>query len=156
QPNKGSGDCRTDIPPGSNLSLVDTSSQAYQDFVGKVQPILKGSCAYSTCHSSPQSDFYITCGSDDNQSKYNFLVAARFIVPPGTAVEQSAILLRPLAPQAGGVSHTGGIFFASRDDAGWQTLRDWSVLVQQNPPPIFSLSPGEQFFEANVMPVLLG
>ena len=153
--NQGSGSCHTDIPPGIDTSMVDTNSAQYQNFVNNVQPILETSCAYGTCHSSPQSDFYITCGADDNQKKYNFLTAAGFVAPMGTAIEQSEILLRPLAPQAGGVSHTGGIFFQSRDDAGWKTIRDWALLVQMNPPPLFQKSAGETFFEDNVMPVLL-
>src|SRR5262249_1581877 len=133
-----------------------TSSQVYQDFVTKVwNPVLKPSCAFGTCHSSPQSDFYLTCGDTDDQMRFNFLQASGFIVPMGTPIEQSEILLRPLSPQAGGVSHTGGIFFESRDDATWKAMRDWGNEVQQNPPPLFSRSAGQMFFEANVMPVLL-
>ncbi len=95
---------------------------SYQTFVDVIQPFLQQSCAYGTCHSSPQADFYLTCGGDDGADGVQ-------LRPGGglrrrrcrTAVEQSEILLRPLSPQGGGVSHTGGVFFKSRDDDTWKT-----------------------------------
>ena len=100
------------------------------------------SCAFATCHSSPQSDFYMTCGDDDTQKQYNFSRAASFVAAMGIAVEQSEILLRPLAPAAGGVSHTGGVFFSSRDDDGWKSWKDWAEQVQANPPYTLTRSAG--------------
>jgi hypothetical protein len=78
------------------------------------------------------------------------------VVPSGTAVEQSEILLRPLSSLAGGVSHTGGVFFKSRDDWQWKVIRDWAVLVQMTPPlgPVVKTE-GQTFFETRVMPKLL-
>src|SRR5262245_306998 len=67
QRNRGAGPCNTAIPPDYDLSSADTGSQVYRDFVDQVwNPILKPSCAFGTCHSSPQSDFYLSCGDDDN------------------------------------------------------------------------------------------
>lgn len=159
---QGQGDCNTSVPGDRNTSVVDTASDAYQLFTANVAPMLKASCTFATCHSSPQSDFYLTCGTDDTQQRFNFLQAAGFVAPKpdpaaaaGTNVEQSEILLRPLAPTSGGVSHTGGVFFASRSDDTWKRWRDWAVAVQSNPPEQFVRSAGQQFFEANVMPKLL-
>ncbi len=153
--NMGKGACNTAIPP--NQPAIDPSNPAYQAFVqkGGVQEKILSSCAFATCHSSPQSDFYMTCGTDDAQSQYNFARAASFVTPMGVAVEQSEILLRPLAPPAGGVSHTGGVFFDSRDNDGWLAWKSWAELVQSNPPFTLTKSTGQQFFEANVMPKLL-
>jgi len=120
--NSGLGSCNTVIPPGR--PTPDTSSPAFQTFVDKIQPKLLASCAYATCHSSPQSDFYLTCGTDDAQIAFNFQQASSFVIPMGAAVEQSEILLRPLSPSAGGVSHTGGTFFLSRDDDTWKEWHD--------------------------------
>jgi hypothetical protein len=152
----GEGGCNVGLPPANKRPTVDTTSTSYQTFVGTIQPFLMSTCAYGTCHSSPQADFYITCGSDDEQLAFNFGQVAGFVVPAPTAIEQSEILLRPLSPLAGGVSHTGGVFFKSRDDAMWKTIRDWAVQVQMDMPlgPM-TKSPGQMFFEANVMPKLL-
>jgi hypothetical protein len=154
-PNSGTGACNEAIPAGQDLT-VDTTSDAYQRFVTDVQPVLKGSCAFATCHSSPQADLYLTCGNTDDQLAFNFLQASGFVVSAPSPVEQSEILLRPLAPLAGGVSHTGGVFFQSRDtDAGWQRFRDWAQAVQDSAAPVTAQTAGEAFFEANVMPKLL-
>ena len=72
-------------------------------------------------------------------------------------VDQSEILLRPLATAAGGVSHTGGTFFQSRSDPTWLQLGGvgqggpaGAAARRTGPRP-----PGQTFFEANVMPKLL-
>jgi hypothetical protein len=159
---QGQGACNTSIPGDRDTSVVDTSSTAYRLFTTDVAPMLMTSCTFATCHSSPQSDFYLTCGTDDAQQRFNYLQASGFVVqkpdptaPSGTNVEQSEILLRPLAPSAGGVSHTGGVFFASRSDDTWVKWRAWAVAVEDDPPEQFTRSNGQQFFEANVMPKLL-
>ena len=155
-PRSGSGNCATALPPADRQLPVDTSTAGYQMFVDQVMPFLFNSCAYGTCHSSPQADFYLTCGEGDEQLKFNYGQAAGFVVPSGTAVEQSEILLRPLSSLAGGVSHTGGVFFPSRDDANWKMVKDWAVLVQMSPPlgPVVKTA-GQTFFEDRVMPKLL-
>ncbi len=122
KPGVGIGGCNIALPPVSRRIPVDTTTPGYQTFVDEIQPFLMQSCAYGTCHSSPQADFYLTCGSDDEQLAFNYGQVAGFVVPMPTAVEQSEILLRPLSPQAGGVSHTGGVFFASRDDDMWKRI----------------------------------
>jgi WD40-like Beta Propeller Repeat len=154
-PNMGSGPCNNAVPADRDLSVVDTSSPAYALFLTDVAPTLAVSCTYSTCHSSPQSDFYLTCGSDDTQMRFNYLQAAGFVAALPIAPEQSEILLRPLAPAAGGVSHTGGIFFNTRDDDTWKSWKAWAMAVQADPLPAPVKSAGQQFFEANVMPKLL-
>ena len=155
QSRMGEGGCNTALPADRDISTVDTSSQAYQLFIADVEPKLEQSCAFATCHSSPQSDFYITCGADDDQRRFNFLQAAGFVVAAPAPPEQSEILLRPLSPANGGVSHTGGIFFDSRADQTWSKWRDWAVEVQASPPAALSRSAGQVFFEENVMPKFL-
>ena len=151
--NMGHGACSTAVP--GTPPVVDVNSSAYKTFVGVVQPKIRASCAFASCHSSPQSDFYMTCGDDDAQLAYNFTRASGFVTPNGVAVEQSEILLRPLATAAGGVSHTGGVFFDSRDDETWLSWKTWAGQVQLDPPATLPKSNGQQFFEANVMPKLL-
>jgi hypothetical protein len=158
--NHGVGTCSTALPPADQRVPVDTSTDAYQDFVANVQPVLLASCAYGTCHSSPQADLYLTCGTDDDLLQYNYAQAAGFLIgldPTATVdnVYQSEILLRPLAPAAGGVSHTGGTFFQSRMDSTWLAWESWAKKVQQTPLSYGPKTAGQTFFEDNVMPKLL-
>jgi WD40-like Beta Propeller Repeat len=137
----------------AQLGTVDTSSQAFRDFANNVEPVLTQSCAFATCHSAEQSDFFITCrgsGSDD-ATKFNFLEAQAFV---GNPPETSMILLKPLAPSAGGVGHTGGVFFANQSDATWNAFKSWATEAGISS-LLTNLSPGEQFFNDHVMPVLL-
>jgi hypothetical protein len=153
---QGVGSCNSGLPPASQRIAVDTTKNAYQTFVSTIEPFFLATCAYGTCHSSPQADFYLTCSGDPDHDQFNYAQAAGFIALAGTPIEQSEVLLRPLSPQAGGVSHTGGIFFTSRMDPTWVMLQQWALDVQaNNPNPPLTLSTGEQFFVDNVMPKLL-
>ncbi|MBC8133079.1 MAG: PD40 domain-containing protein, partial [Deltaproteobacteria bacterium] len=158
---QGSGVCNTLVPSNRDLTVVNTNSAAYQSFVADVAPKLAQSCAFGTCHGSPQSDFYLTCGESDQQMRFNFLQAAGFVVSAPVAPEQSEILLRPLAPEAGGVSHTGGSFFLSREDGSWKAWKTWALAVQSDPAnpadPVAAAAKtdGQKFFEARVMPKML-
>src|SRR5262249_55628736 len=143
----------------------------YKTFQDDIFPTLKQSCAYSTCHSSPQSDFYLTCGDTPDAQLFNYVQAASFVIPcyyPGApkacdpatmaqwpSVEQSELLLRPLSVPGGGINHPGGVFFQSRMDQTWQAWRDWAAQVQASPPAEEEKSVGRQFFEANVLPKLI-
>jgi len=152
----GVGDCNLDLPPVSRRIPVDTNTPGYQTFVSTVMPFLHDSCAYGTCHSSPQADLYLTCGTTDEQLQFNYGQAAGFVITAGMAIEQSEILLRPLSPQSGGVSHTGGVFFKSREDENWKMLRDWAMEVQgASPLGALVKTAGQTFFEDRVMPKLL-
>jgi len=153
---QGDGGCNVGLPPASSRPTVDTTMSGFTTFINTIQPFLLQTCAYGTCHSSPQADFYITCGSDPDQQAFNYGQVAGFVVGAPTAIEQSEILLRPLSPLAGGVSHTGGVFFKSRTDDMWKVLRDWALQVQaEQPLTALTKTPGQMFFEANVMPKLL-
>jgi hypothetical protein len=154
-PRPGEGSCARTLPPGPTPPAVDRSGAAYQLFVRDVQPILQATCAFSNCHSSPQADFFLTCGEDEQQLDANFLRAASFVALAPARPEQSELLLRPLSPRAGGLSHTGGTFFPDRDDQTWKTMRAFAEAVQAAPPAPPLRSPGEIFFGQHVMPVLL-
>ena len=154
----GAGSCRTDfmtIRPdvAAAISTVDTSTQAFKDFTQNVEPVLTRSCAFSTCHSSQQSDFFLTCqgnGSDD-ASKFNFLEAQSFV---GNPPETSLLLLKPLAPAGGGLTHTGGVFFQNKNDDTWKKLSSWAAEAGATQ-AVATLSDGEKFFDDYVMPIFL-
>jgi len=154
----GTGPCNPDfmtVRPdvAAQLSTVDTSTQAFKDFASNVEPLLTTSCAFSTCHSGEQSDFFLTCKGDgsNNATKFNFLEAQAFV---GTPPETSLILLKPLAPSGGGTAHTGGVFFQNKSDATWKQLSDWAAEVGALNAGV-TLSAGEQFFDDFVMPIFL-
>jgi hypothetical protein len=151
----GQGPCSTAIPALGDAPLADLASPLFTQFASDIQPVLQQSCAAGSCHGSIRSDFYLTCGADDDQRWFNYLQARAFVAEAPQAVEQSELLLRPLALAAGGVSHTGGVFFAGTDDATWQAWRRWAVGVQASPLGTAVKTPGRLFFEDQVVPLLL-
>jgi hypothetical protein len=46
--------------------------------------------------------------------------------------EGSRLLVKPLAPEAGGLGHTGGTFWRSRDDAEYQDILKWIRALPAN------------------------
>ncbi len=151
----GAGTCAQVLPPGTTVPAVDRSSAAYQRFARDLAPLLRASCAFSNCHSSPQADFFLTCGETDAQLDANFARAASFVAAAPDRPEQSELLLRPLSPRAGGLSHTGGTFFNDRAADGWRLLQAFAEEVQAQPLPPPVRSTGEAFFGQHVMPVLI-
>jgi hypothetical protein len=152
----GAGACRQDfqvVRPdvAAQVASVDVNSQAFKDFAQKVEPVLAESCAIGTCHSSQQSDFFLTCkgnGSDD-ATKFNFLEAQQYVA---ATQESSLLLLKPLAPSAGGVSHSGGVFFGNKDNEEWKAMAAWAAAVGPQVSGA-ALSEGERFFRDQVLPV---
>jgi hypothetical protein len=152
---KGTGSCNSTIPADETRPAVDRNSASYKAFASDVQPFVRTSCSYSTCHGSPQSDFYLTCGDTDEQLDFNFLRVSSFVSPDGRDVEQSEVLLRPLDPKAGGVNHTGGAFFSATNNDQYKKLKAFAEMVQKAPIEPLSRTEGETFFGEHVMPVLI-
>ncbi len=157
-PSVGGGACSPDfatIRPdvAADLPTVDTSSQAFKDFTANVEPFITKTCALGTCHSSQQSDFFLTCqgnGSND-ASKFNFLEAQAYVA---AVPSNSPLLLKPLAPAAGGIGHTGGTFFQTEDDSNWKNLSTFANEVGVLGSTVTLPSP-QAFFYDNVMPIFL-
>ena len=51
-PNMGTGVCSVALPPASQRPAVDTTTQAYKDFVAYVEPVLESSCAFGATESA--------------------------------------------------------------------------------------------------------
>ena len=82
------------------------------------------------CHSDSNSAFKLQKLPEkskfwsEEQSRHNFEVASKLVVPGDPA--SSMLLLRPLAPEAGGMPyHSGGRQFASKNDPDWKILAQW-------------------------------
>ncbi len=152
-PRTGDGACSSAIPPEFD-AMAQAAAEArpgFDDFKRDVQPILtRKGCNAGTCHGAPQSDFYITCGSNDQQLAFNFQQAHSFVNNP---VDDSQILRVPLAASAGGRGHTGGDQFANTDDPDFKKVRDWAIKVGKL--DFANGDPGKQFFADNVEPILL-
>lgn len=150
----GDGACSTSVPPGfTKAGFVNTpqKTQFFDAFVQIVQPVLdRHGCTAGNCHGAPQSDFYITCGTDDDQKAFNFSQAWSFVNSP---VDDSQLLKIPLAVAAGGHGHTGGDQFSDADDTDYKAVRSWASGVGLL--DFAGGDPVKQFFKDNVQPILL-
>lgn len=59
----------------------------------------------------------------EEQSRRNYEVVTKLV--NASDPSRSKLLVKPLAPQAGGEGHTGGTFWESTDDPEYQALLDW-------------------------------
>jgi hypothetical protein len=149
-PQKSNVPCSTAVPSGFDPTPY-TSNPNFAAFQNNVQPILNAhNCVSGNCHGAPQSDFYITCGSDQTQLAFNFSEAWAFVNNP---VDDSQILRIPLAVSAGGRGHTGGDQFSSTTDGDYTAIRTWAQAVG---PLDFAMGDAKkQFFATYVQPIFL-
>jgi hypothetical protein len=68
---------------------------------------------------TPASD----AGWTPDQSRMNFEMLTKLVDTANP--DNSRLLRKPLAPAAGGLEHTGGTFWKSREDAEYQTVLKW-------------------------------
>lgn len=159
QENIGRCRSRAGSAPGYDPAIADVSPALYARFRDDVQPVLRDSCAGSTCHGNPIVDLYFACGEDDEQTRWNYWVALQFVTSP---VSTSELLRRPLSTLRGGVFHEGGNVFASVEDRRYEVIREWAEAVALEQPSL--LEPwipeeadeeGFRFFANRVQPVLV-
>ena len=162
---KDRGDCssliRFDLFAQPTLDAVDTGSPGYVKFQSEVWPWIKGGtgadgqdyrkgCLGRECHGMrdsngvPTNELYFTCGDDDTQQRFNYLMARTYSGASG----RGQLSEKPLA---GGSYHDGGKLFASVQDPAYVAIRDWSAM---DPPYELRAGEGEKFFRFNVQPVL--
>ena len=153
EPVSGQGSCSTALPPDFDPASV-TNDPQYQmygtEFADKVMAtITEKGCNAQNCHGAPQSDFYISCGADQDQMAFNFRQVWSFVAEPAA---DSEILRRPISTQDGGIAHTGGVHFQLGDES-YQAILDWASNVGTL--DFGAEDPGKAFFAEHVMPVLL-
>jgi len=137
-------------------AFADTYGAAFNRFRDSVMPVLRDTCAGSSCHGSEVADLYLSCGDDDAQMRWNFWIAVQHLTAPAST---SGLLRRPLAQLRGGVFHEGGNVFASTEDEDYQTIFNWAEeLVTSNPEAIAppdDISEGLRYFANRVQPMLV-
>jgi hypothetical protein len=109
--------------------------EAYRNTVEKVfmtdrGGTIPGMAACVMCHTwqtRPQRFTLETPATDAGwtveQSRKNFEVVTKLVNTANP--ETSRLLLKPLGSQAGGIGHTGGTYWTSRDHAEYQSLLTW-------------------------------
>lgn len=117
-------------------------------FETEVQPTLSASCANPSCHGQALRPLQVFAPfqhrldpallwrdlpltQDEltrNQERALALIAGV------AAAEESLLLRKPLAAEAGGMSHEGGVVFEDRSDAGWITLHGWAEAALEIDP----------------------
>jgi len=120
------------------LAILETAAFAagldFETYRTRVEPIFlmkrPGHARSVTCHAANSSAFHLEPLSPgattwtDEQSRRNFENVSRLVTPGNPAA--SALLLHPLAPEAGGdYFHSGGRQFATRQGAEWKAIADW-------------------------------
>ncbi len=142
---------RTDLFAQPTLDAVDTSSPLYQQFQAEAWPVLKDGCLGRRCHGArdtnqiPTIELYFTCGDDDRQQRFNYLMARTYTGEGGGGqLTQKAL--------RGSSYHTGGYPFETRSDPGYQAIRDWAIA---DSPLQLQVGNGETFFRTNVQPTLV-
>jgi YVTN family beta-propeller protein len=134
---------RTAISQASSGS----SGLDFQVYVQKVEPIFlksrqpgegSGNACF-TCHTVIATRLRLQPISPGNiswteeQSRKNLEVVSKLINPDDP--EKSPLLLHPLATAAGGdSSHTGGKFWAAKDNPEWQTIASWARSAKRDTP----------------------
>ncbi len=165
-PDKERGACseriRFDLFAQPTIDGVDTESAGYKMFRDEVWPWIKGGvdagnndwgkgCLGRECHGMrdtngvPTNELYFTCGDDDTQQRFNYLMARTYSGAGG----RGQLSEKPLR---GGGYHDGGKPFPSVDDPAYVAIVTWSAM---DPPFEPRASEGETFFRYNVQPVLV-
>lgn len=131
-------------------TVAATEPPGYAEFVERVQPILSQSCSAGSCHGAAVGDLALTCGDNDEQRKWNAKIAAEYLSDPP---EQSELLRRALAVNAGGTYHTGGEVFSSTTDDRYKALLAWAKT--RGPAKLGADDDGLRFFASRVQPMLV-
>ncbi len=126
--------------PPAQAGSAASASLDYEFFKARVQPIFlknrsEDHARCYTCHEisrHPAGAFHLepllpgATTWNEEQSRRNFQVVSQLVIPG--APKASFLLIKPLAPEAGGNSyrlHDGGRQFTSQDDPDWKNLSAW-------------------------------
>lgn len=124
-------------PPVAAQGAAAPSAAEVAFYRGNIEPYLMvgrggtmpGYASCVMCHTWQTSPMRFSletpepAGWTPEQSRSNFDVVTQLINT--AAPETSRLLRKPLAPEAGGLDHTGGTFWDSQDDPQYQSILSW-------------------------------
>lgn len=111
----------------------------FDRFIDEVQPELSASCSNPGCHGSVErplelyavhqhrldpDDVYLDDPLTDAELWLNFMRVCGFAIDLDE-VEDCEVLRKPLAPEAGGSEHMGGVQFSDVDNPSYEIIFDW-------------------------------
>lgn len=118
-------------------------SPNFETFVSDVQPVLGARCSYLPCHGAPERTFTVYAvgflravseipgtplsehGLSEAELHWNY-DTMRYRLIDETSADEARVLLKCLAPAAGGIEHAGGlVVFESTSDPDYVTIRNW-------------------------------
>jgi len=127
---------------------VAPSTADYSTFVDKVNDVLSTKCAAGNCHGSAENSFYLTCGTSDEEKRWNYFAASDYVAANAPTSE---LLRRALDPAYGGTYHEGGAFFSSPQDPDYQAVLTWAK--KKGGPSHIPTDAGFDFFAKRVQPL---
>jgi hypothetical protein len=143
--------CRSIIGSDSAFDpTIDPATADYATFERAVNPILGQRCAAGNCHGSAGNSMYLTCGSSDEQARWNYFVVGDYV---SNSPRTSEILRRALDPGEGGTFHEGGTVFDSVQEDDYQALLAWAE--EKGGPSSEPEDPGFSLFAERVQPMLV-
>ncbi|HEV8549612.1 MAG TPA: hypothetical protein VGQ57_11305 [Polyangiaceae bacterium] len=131
--------------PNTNPSASD-----YPTFVALVAPVVADRCSAGNCHGASSNALHLTCGTSDDQVRWNYFALSDYVSADTSASE---ILRRALSAEAGGSFHEGGTVFESRQDPGYLALESWAK--EKGGPTNIPTDTGFPFFAKRVEPMLV-
>ncbi len=120
-------------------AMVSVPAAEYDAFVSEVQPVLAERCANPSCHGLSgrplevfaihlhrldPADVHRDLPLTDADLRANYHRASAFFLD-GDRAEESPLLLKPLATDAGGSEHSGGAQFVDVAEAEYRALLGW-------------------------------
>lgn len=144
--------------PGFDASVAPANAADFQRFRDDVMPVLRDTCAGSSCHGNPIVDFYLNCGANEEELRWNYFAATSFVAP-GATRSISQLLRQPLAVRGGGAFHEGGDVLPNVDDPRYRVIETWVNQIPEEafpePVPAGLDEDGLRFFASRVQPVLV-
>jgi hypothetical protein len=157
--------------PGAAPAAATGPSLDYDFYKTRVEPIFlkerapdegSGNACY-LCHTTMATRMRLqplaqgATAWTDEQSRQNFAVVSRLIVPGD--LMKSPLLRHPLAAAAGGdPQHTGGKFWQSQDNPEWQAIAAWAATATGALDATTAAKAPEldfDFYKAKVQPIFM-
>jgi hypothetical protein len=126
-------------PPGDDYEQFEAAGR-----------VIATTCAAGNCHGSAANSLHFTCGSDDEQKRWNYFAASDYV---SVDTDSSELLRRTLPSSFGGSFHEGGVIFDSTGNSDYRALRDWAEA--KGGPSNVPDDEGFPFFTSRVQPMLV-